>query len=62
MSLDVATCQNPDAMYAVSRGFGEGCACIPGYIMDGGNCIKADECGCFNDAIDAYMEVSSLDI
>ena len=57
MSLDVSTCQNPDALYEVSRGTAEGCACAPGYIMDGGNCIDRQECGCTYGDDDLYMEV-----
>ena len=57
MSLDVATCQNPDAIYDISSGRGEGCECDDGYIMDAGDCEPKDNCGCL-DANNVYMEVS----
>lgn len=57
MLLDVATCQNPDALYLTSSGFGEGCTCIEGYIWDGGSCVKYDQCGCVLNEYPYYILV-----
>ena len=55
MPLDVPTCQNPDGLYEVSRGTGEGCACDQGYIKDAQRCVLIDDCGCFYENI--YLKV-----
>ena len=57
MSLDVSTCQNPDALYEVSQGTTEGCVCRTGFILDGGICISRENCGCIYED-DIYFEVS----
>ena len=46
MSFDIPTCQNPDAIYNISMGIGEGCVCDPGYIRDANECVPLDQCGC----------------
>ena len=57
MSLDVATCQNPDAIYDIPSGTGEGCACDEGYIHDAGRCVLEEHCGCLLGE-DRYVEVA----
>ena len=56
MPLDVATCQNPDAIYQLPQGTGEGCACDEGYIRDAEHCVQTADCGCLDDE-GVYMEV-----
>ena len=46
MSLDVSTCQNPDGFHEVSMGVGEGCQCVPGFILNSDKCVSFDDCGC----------------
>ena len=46
MSLDVATCDNPEAEYTVSMGRGEGCECLAGFIVNGNECLNTNDCGC----------------
>ena len=62
MSLDIATCQNPDAIYEVSLGTDEGCPCDKGFIMDVEGCKPKEECGCIykTDTEAVYIEVRSL--
>ena len=53
-TLDVATCQNPDALYSKSNGFGEACVCDEGYYREGLICKQ--DCGCLTEDGD-YIEV-----
>ena len=57
MSLDIPTCQNPDALYVQTTGTSEGCACDTGYIMDGGVCVPIDDCGCLYGDEEIYLPV-----
>ncbi|OWF46274.1 Zonadhesin [Mizuhopecten yessoensis] len=34
----------------------EGCECLPGYILNGDNCVKPDLCGCFC-PVDTYVPI-----
>ena len=57
MSLDVATCGNPDGYYPVSNGIGEGCECLPGFVLEGNECVPWEDCGCTMPGEDVYIPV-----
>ncbi|XP_078685485.1 zonadhesin-like [Branchiostoma floridae x Branchiostoma belcheri] len=44
-----ATCSDPEGPRGCDRPCAEGCACLPGYIRSGEECVPADECGCSRD-------------
>ena len=46
MSLDQATCDNPEGDYALNSNSGEGCLCDDGFVFEGDACVEADSCGC----------------
>ena len=57
MSLDISTCQNPDALYGISSGVGEGCQCNEGFVSDGVKCLPREDCGCIYGEDEIYLEV-----
>ncbi|KAK3092565.1 hypothetical protein FSP39_004471 [Pinctada imbricata] len=41
-----ATCANPKAEENCPVKSTEGCACLPGFLLSGTECVKKEECGC----------------
>eukprot|EP00058_Branchiostoma_floridae_P027369 XP_002612860.1 hypothetical protein BRAFLDRAFT_67190 [Branchiostoma floridae] len=44
-----ATCANPDSEVHCDLGCGEGCACNPGFVLSGQQCVPEEQCGCTDD-------------
>lgn len=44
-----ATCTNRDAPSSCTQPCVETCACNPGYVLSGGQCVAAADCGCTRD-------------
>uniref|UniRef100_A0A8C4XEY0 IgGFc-binding protein-like n=1 Tax=Erpetoichthys calabaricus TaxID=27687 RepID=A0A8C4XEY0_ERPCA len=60
--LCVDTCHTSCAsivvpLHCVSMCF-DGCQCDPGFILDGGQCVTVDKCGCMNNG--TYMKVGEM--
>ena len=46
-----ATCDDPGAPSECAEPCREGCFCKEGYVADGAECIKQEDCGCTKDGV-----------
>ncbi|KAI8518356.1 hypothetical protein Bbelb_043730, partial [Branchiostoma belcheri] len=54
-----ATCVNPSAPNNCDQPCVEGCECVSGYVLSGGDCVPTSECGC-TDIYDNYHAVGEV--